>query len=87
VVIFEGVLILRFLVKLFAWALILRKLKKQNKNFTISNLGRIIDNVDFFFMNSHVYILFSLTVMCRFYFSSTVAWLLIGNNANVISMW
>jgi hypothetical protein len=28
VVIFEGVLILRILVKLFAWALILRKLQK-----------------------------------------------------------
>jgi hypothetical protein len=25
-----------------------------------------------FFMNSHVYILFSSTVMCGFYFSSTV---------------
>jgi hypothetical protein len=36
-------------------------------------LGRIIDNVDFFFMNSHVHILFSSTVMCGFYFSSTVA--------------
>jgi hypothetical protein len=39
VVIFEGVLILPFLVKLFAWALILRKLKKAIKNFTISALS------------------------------------------------
>jgi hypothetical protein len=31
VVILEGVLILFFLVKLFAWALILRKLKKAEK--------------------------------------------------------
>jgi hypothetical protein len=39
-------------------------------------------------MNSHVCILFSSTVMCGFYFSSTVTWLLlIGNNTNVISMW
>jgi len=38
-------------------------------------------------MNSHVYILFSSTVMCGFYFSSTVILLLlIGNNTNVISM-
>ena len=32
-VIFEGVLILRFLVKLFAWTLILRKLKKAKLKF------------------------------------------------------
>jgi hypothetical protein len=36
-------------------------------------LDRIIDNVKKKFMNSHVYILFSSTVMCGFYFSSTVA--------------
>ena len=34
-VIFEGVLILRFLVKLFVWALILRKLKKAKLKFYV----------------------------------------------------
>jgi hypothetical protein len=60
--------------------ILIKKIKREY-------LGRIIDNVDFFVMNSHVHILFSSTVMCGFYFSSTVALLfLIGNNINVISM-
>jgi hypothetical protein len=44
----------------------------DKKKFKREYLGRIIDNVDFFH-EQYVYILFSSTVMCGFYFSSTVA--------------
>ena len=72
-VIFEGVLILRFLVKLFVWALILRKFKKAKLN--ILRFQLYLKGLDLgypnnfpiiqFFLNLHHGIVMSKYIICQ----------------------